>query len=167
MEENIGYIGSSLGTGTLGRLLMPVPMHLTMTGLVGLAAYRACRWPKDWGPQFVAWFGVIVLAHAMYDALSAVPELQKYSLGSMIIFIALMYQFFRELRPLQALRTDPISLTANFLFCVAVVAAAMFVYLSAAVGWRMAALVQGQSLAAEGVVVYLFLREMPETMVRV
>ena len=31
---------------TLGRLLMPAPLHMAMTGLIGLAAYRACVWPK-------------------------------------------------------------------------------------------------------------------------
>ena len=41
----------------------------------------------------------------------------------------LVYQFFRELRPKQALRVEPVSLTANFLFCVSTVAAATFVYL--------------------------------------
>jgi RsiW-degrading membrane proteinase PrsW (M82 family) len=170
MQENVGYILTSGGTGTLGRLLMPVPFHMAMTGLVGLAAYRACRWPKEWGPQLVAVFGVIVLAHAMYDALIAVPALTAYAIGSAVIFLLLVYQFFRELRPLRSARSgrpDAIRLTANFLFCVSLVTAATFVYLSAAAGWRVAAMVQGQSIAAEGVMVYLFLREMPETMVKV
>ena len=80
----------------------------------------------------------------------------------------MIYQFFRELRPKQALRVEPISLTANFLFCVSTVAAATFVYLCAAVGLRIRPsdmLVIG--IVGEAVMVYLFLREMPETMVTV
>jgi hypothetical protein len=50
---------------------------------------------------------------------------------------------------------------------VATVAAATFVYMAAAVGAKVAgdALVMG--LAAQAAMVYLFLREMPETMVSV
>jgi RsiW-degrading membrane proteinase PrsW (M82 family) len=167
MEENVNYIFGSVGTVTTGRLLTAVPFHMAATGLAGLAAYRACRWPKEWGPQFVAVFGVLVLAHGVYDSLIVLPQLEPYAVGSWVIFVLLTYQYFRELRPLRAARADTISLTANFLFCVATVAAATFVYLSAAAGWRAAATAQGQSIAAEAVMVYLFLREMPETMVKV
>jgi hypothetical protein len=151
----------------MGRLLMPAPLHMSMTGLVGLAAYRACVWPKEWGPLFVATFGVVVLAHGLYDAFAALPALAEYSLFGMLIFVGLIYQFFRELRPLQALRVEPVSLTANFLFCVSTVAAATFVYLCAALGWHPAADVLVSGIVGQSMMVYLFLREMPETMVTV
>jgi RsiW-degrading membrane proteinase PrsW (M82 family) len=166
MEENVGYIWSTMGSGTLGRLMMPAPAHMTLTGLVGLAAYRACVWPKECGPQFIAVFGVIVLAHGMYDAL-LMPVFEDFSIASLGIFLALIYQFFRELRPLQSLRVDPISLTANFLFCVSIVAAATFIYLCAAIGWQNAGDVLVSGIIAQSVMVYLFLREMPERLVTV
>lgn len=166
MEENVGYIWSSMGSGTLGRLMMPAPAHMSLTGLVGLAAYRACVWPRECGVHFIAVFGVIILAHGLYDAL-LMPAFADLSLGSSVIFLLLIYQFFRELRPLQALRVEPISLTANFLFCISTVAAATFVYLCAAVGWQMASDVLVQGIVAQGVMVYLFLREMPERLVTV
>jgi RsiW-degrading membrane proteinase PrsW (M82 family) len=167
MEENVGYIYGSIGTGTLGRLMMPVPLHMAMTGLIGLAAYRACVWPKEWGPQFIAWFGVVVLAHGIYDVLAGTPAVAEYGILGFLIFIGLVRQYFHELRPKQSLRVEPVSLTANFLFCVSTVAAATFVYLSAAIGWQTAADVMVMGIAAEAVMVYLFLREMPETMVSV
>lgn len=164
MEENVSYIWSSMGSGTLGRLLMPAPAHMSLTGLIGLAAYRACVWPRECGLPFVAIFGVMVLAHGLYDAL-LMEAFVDISLASSVIFLLLIHQFFRELRPLQALRVEPISLTANFLFCISTVAAATFIYLCAAVGWRMASDVLVQGIVAQGVMVYLFLREMPERMV--
>jgi RsiW-degrading membrane proteinase PrsW (M82 family) len=167
MEENIGYIGGTTGIHTLGRLLMPAPLHMAMTGLVGLAAYRACVWPKECGPQFVAMFGVIVLAHGLYDAFAALPAIAEYGLVGYLIFVFIIYQFFHELRPKQKLLVEPISLTANFLFCVSTVAAATFVYVSAQVGCYAAAMVLFQGIVAEALMVYLFLREMPETMVTV
>jgi RsiW-degrading membrane proteinase PrsW (M82 family) len=163
MEENITYIYGTAASATLTRLLMPAPLHMAMTGLLGLAAYRACVWPKEWGPLLVAWFGVIVLAHGLYDVLVGFPD---YGFFGVLIFVTLVRQFFKELRPKQALRVEPISLTANFLFCVSTVAAATFVYLSAAVGLEAAGDVLMISIASQAVMVYLFLREMPETMVR-
>ena len=160
------YIYGTVATATLTRLLLTAPLHMAMTGLIGLAAYRACVWPKECGPQFIAWFGVIALAHGVYDVLVGTPAVADYDYFGLLIFVLLVRQFFREMRPKQALRVEPISLTANFLFCVATVAAATFVYMAAAIGSKVAgdALVLG--LAAEAVMVYLFLREMPETMVR-
>jgi uncharacterized membrane protein len=106
---------------------------------------------------------VIVLAHGLYDVLVGFPD---YGFFGVLIFVTLVRQFFKELRPKQALRVEPISLTANFLFCVSTVAAATFVYLSAAVGLEAAGDVLMISIASQAVMVYLFLREMPETMVR-
>ncbi|BBO35442.1 PrsW family glutamic-type intramembrane protease [Lacipirellula parvula] len=168
MEENIGYVGASAGTQTIGRLLMPAPFHMAMTGLIGLAAYRACVWPRQCGPVFIAIFGVVAMAHGFYDAFILVEVLAEYSIVTSLIFILLMYQFFRELRALQrTMPNSPVSLTANFLFCISTVAAATFIYLSAAIGSKMAGDVMVLGIVAESVMVYLFLREMPETMVTV
>jgi hypothetical protein len=145
---------------------MPAPFHMALTGLIGLAAYRACVWPKQCAPQFVAWFGVMVLAHGLYNSFT-MPSLADFALGSAVIFVFVIYQFFRELRPNQKLKVEPISLTANFLFCVSTVAAATFVYLSAAVGWQMAGDVLVAAIAGQSVMVYLFLREMPERLIGV
>jgi hypothetical protein len=166
-EENVNYIWGSVGSATLTRLLTPAPFHMAITGLLGLAAYRACVWPKEWGPIFAATFGVAVLAHGLYDSFFSLTALTQYSLVSMLIFVSLIYQFFRELRPLQTLRVEPVSLTANFLFCVSTVAAATFAYLCAAIGWHPAADVLVSGIIGESLMVYLFLREMPETMVTV
>lgn len=167
MEENVNYIWSSMGSATLTRLLMPAPFHMAMTGLVGLAAYRACRWPREWGPLFAATFAVAALVHGLYDALLVLPSLAELAPAAYLIFVLLMYQFFRELRMLRHQRAETVSLTANFLFCVSMTAAATFVYLCAAVGWRAAGDVLVSGIIAEGMMVYLFLREMPDTMVTV
>jgi hypothetical protein len=112
-------------------------------------------------------FGLIVLAHGVYDAFLSVPALAEYNVGAFVIFVLLVFQFFRELRPLLSRRGDTISLTATFLFCVSLVAAATFIYLCAAIGWRQAGAVLAGGVAAQGLIVYLFLREMPERLVDV
>ncbi len=164
-EENVNYIR---GQGdAIGRMLSAAPLHMAMTGLVGLAAYRACVWPREWAGPALAMFGGIVAAHGLYDAFIVLPALVDYNLAAALIFVGLAYQYFRELRPKQQLRAEPISQTANFLFCVSTVAAATFVYLCAVVGWRGAANVLFAGIVGQGVMVYMFLREMPESMVSV
>lgn len=166
LEENVSYIIGSVASDAVGRMLISVPLHMAMTGLIGLAAYRACVWPKEWAPQLLAVFGVIVLAHGIYDVLVATIVAADYGPLGMLIFVGLVYQFFRELRPLQKLLVEPVSQTANFLFCLSMVVAATFVYLCAAAGWRGAADTLAASVAGEAVMVYLFLRQMPEALVK-
>jgi RsiW-degrading membrane proteinase PrsW (M82 family) len=167
MEENVAYISQSVGVDTMGRLLTAGPFHMSLTGLLGLAAYRACVWPREWGPQFVAFAVLAVVAHGLYDAFIVIPALADFNLATSVIFILTVYQFFRELRNLRAVQRDTISLTANFLFCVSTVAAVTFVCLSALVGWQLAFDALAIGVVTQAVMVYLFLREMPETMVRV
>lgn len=172
MEENVNYILASAGAGTLTRLLMPAPLHMAMTGLIGLAAYRACRWPRQWGPPFVLTFGLVVFSHGLYNALFSIPFFdgqygQEQSFAAFLVFLALIYQFFRELRELRSGQSAVVSLPAVFLFCVSFVAAATFVYLSAAAGFRVAGDMLQVSILAQSIMVYLFLREMPESMVTV
>ena len=166
-EENAGYFVSSGGSDAMGRYLTANPFHMMLTALVGLAVYRGLRNPRDWGPQAVGVFGLIVFGHGLYDAFIALPALAEYSLFGSIIFVLVVYQFFRELRSARSKRPDTVSLTANFLCGVSLVTAATFIYLSATIGCELAFNVLAQGVLGLAVMVYLFLREMPETMVRV
>jgi len=167
VEENIGYFIGSHGQAAIGRFLTANPFHMTATGLIGLAVSRAIRYPREWAPQALATFGVIVFAHGLYDAAISIPALNEYSIITTIVFILIIYQFFRELRQLRTTGRDTISLTATFLAGVALTAAATFVYLSATLGCGPAIQNLTGDILTMSLMVYLFLREMPETMVRV
>ena len=167
LEENAGYFAGSGGSDAMGRYLTANPFHMTLTALVGLAVYRGLRSPRDWGAHTVAVFLLVVFAHGLYDAFIVLPALAEYSLLGTIAFVLVVYQFFRELRDARARRPDTVSLTANFLCGVSLVTAATFVYLSATAGCTTAFNVLAQGVLGLAVMVYLFLREMPETMVRV
>jgi hypothetical protein len=140
---------------------------MTLTALIGLAVYRGLRSPRDWGSQAVATFGLMVFAHGLYDAFIVLPALIEYSLVGTIIFVLVVYQFFRELRGARTNRPETVSLTANFLCGVSLITSATFVYLSATVGSVVAFDALAQGVLGLAVMVYLFLREMPETMVQV
>lgn len=167
IEENIGYLAGSVATDTMGRFLTANPFHMAATGLIGLAVYRACRHPRAWALQAAAVFFVVVTAHGLYDATIALPALKEYAIFGSIIFALLMYQFFHELRTLRPRGRDDISLTATFLLAVSLLAAATFVYISAVLGAKTAADTLVGDIIGTALMVYLFLREMPETMVSV
>lgn len=167
IEENVSYFSRG-DLSTMGRFLTANPVHIALTGLVGLAVYRALRNPSGWGPHAVGVFGMAVFAHGLYDAFISVPVLAlDYSLFTTVIFALLVYQFFRELRDLRKPQGDVISLSANFLAGVSVLTSATFIYLCATVGMAYAFDSLASSVVGLSIMVYLFLREMPETMVTV
>jgi len=167
IAENVNYFWASQGTATLGRFLTANPLHMALTGLIGLAMYRGLLWPKDWGPHALVTFGMMVCAHGIYDAMITIPVLMEYSIVSTIVFALVVYQFFHELRSLRTTGGDTISLSANFLCGVSLLTAATFVYLSATLGCAAAFDGLASGVLGMAVMVYLFLREMPESMVRV
>ncbi len=166
VEENVGYfLGDK--SATVGRLLTANPAHLALTGLIGLQVYRAVRDPRQWAGPAVATFGLLVFAHGIYDAAICLPLLADYSLVGVIVFALVIYQFFRELRTLRTFGGDMVSLSATFLCGVSLVTAATFVYLCGTQGFSLALDMLLEGILGLGVMVYLFLREMPESLVRV
>jgi len=167
ITENVNYFAGSGGMAAMGRFLTANPFHFTLTGLAGLMLFRGLRSPQAWGPYALGFLGMLVFAHGLYDAFIVVPALAEYSLFSMIIFALVVYQFFHELRELRPSKGDTISLSATFLCGVSVLTAATFVYLSATLGMEVAFDTLASGVTGLAVMVYLFLREMPETMVSV
>jgi hypothetical protein len=138
---------------------------MAATGLAGLALVRGIWQPRTRGPEALAVFGVIVLAHGLYDASIEVPLLAEYFFAPMIIYILLAYQFFHELRTMRIERRETISLTANFLCGVSLVTAVTFVYLSGQLGAALAADLLVPELLSTALMVFMFLREMPGSLV--
>jgi RsiW-degrading membrane proteinase PrsW (M82 family) len=167
VAENINYFRSSRGIDALGRFLTANPAHIALTGIAGLAAYRAIRDLRGWGANSLAMIALMVFAHGLYDAAIGIPELADVSILGTIVFALVVYQFFRELRDLRPRRVEMISLTATFLAGVATVTAAMFIYVSGVLGFQSACDVMATEALSLSLMAYLFLREMPETMVSV
>ena len=165
--ENMSYFHHSSGGDVVGRFLTANPMHMTLTGVAGLAAYRAARDPRSWGPQALAMIALMILAHGLYDASIAIPDLADVSLLGTIIFALVVYQFFRELRDLRPRRVETVSLTATFLAGVSLVTAATFIYMSGLLGLQPACDAMAVNVLSLSLMAYLFLREMPDTMVTV
>lgn len=166
MAENVGYFTGSMGTSTISRFVTANFVHMALTGLVGLAVCRGVWHPRTSGPESAAVFGVAVLAHGLYDSLLAVPALAAdFSFGALIIFILLAYQFFHELRAARPEGAEPISLTFTFVVGVALITSATFVYASALTDQSTALGLIGAELIASAAMIYLFLREAPDSLI--
>lgn len=163
--ENMGYFARSGGTDSMGRFLTANFAHMAMTGLIGLALARTFWGDQDISHGLLA-FLLVVLVHGFYDATIAVIQLADYSLLGTMIFILLAYAFFREVRDGYVQRPETIHLTAAFLFVVTSLTAITFAYVSWQVGWAAAIVLLVADLLSLGVMVYMYLREMPNSLVR-
>jgi RsiW-degrading membrane proteinase PrsW (M82 family) len=164
LVENSHYFKATLGSSSVSRFLTANFFHMAATGLIGLAVVRGLREPRVRGLEALAIFGVIVFAHGLYDAALSLPALAEYSMGAMVIYILLAYQFFHELRNVRIRQPETISLTANFLCGISLIAAVTFVYLSGQLGCRMAAVLLVPEMLTTAVMVIMFLREMPASL---
>lgn len=162
--ENMGYFAASGGADSMGRFLTANFAHMAMTGLIGLAVARAC-WHSSQISQAALMFLVIVLAHGAYDATIALPALAEYSIAGMIIFILMAYAFFQEIRLVYKQEPETISMTAAFLFVVCSLTSLTFVYSSWQFGFKGGASLLVTDIVSLGVMVYMYLREMPNSLI--
>jgi RsiW-degrading membrane proteinase PrsW (M82 family) len=166
VEENIGYFGSSMGISSLGRLTTANFLHMSLTGLVGLAVCRGIWHPQALGPEAVAIFALAVIAHGLYDAFIAVPALSReFDIVGMIIYVLIVYRFFHEFNQARPAAAEKLNVSFTFTVGVALVASATFVYVSSLVGQSAALKLMGAELLASAATIYLFLREAPDSLI--
>ncbi len=166
VEENIGYFGRDLATSSLGRLTTANFMHMSLTGLVGLAVCRGVWHPQTLGPEAVAVFALAVIAHGLYDAFIAVPaSAGEFSIVGMIIYVLIVYRFFYEFNQARPTVVEKLNVSFTFTVGVALVAAATFVYVSSLMGQSAALNVMSSELLASAATIYLFLREAPDSLI--
>ena len=164
MEENASYVDGSAASA-ISRLTTANFLHMSLTGLVGLAFCRACWRPKSLGPEFLGVFCLAVLAHGFYDALIATPALAEYSIVSLILYVLVVRQFFHEFNEIRPPGVYRLNLSFTLTVGVALVASATFVVLSMQVGHWLALQLMGATLVGSAATIYLFLREAPDSLV--
>ncbi|WP_442484272.1 PrsW family glutamic-type intramembrane protease [Aeoliella sp. SH292] len=166
MEENVSYFYGSAFAAP-GRYLTANFFHLSVTGLVGLALCRGIWNPRERAGEAVATFLLAVVLHGLYDAFIVLPALQQYALFNSVLYILLAYRFFHEMRTWWQSPGETVSLTGTFLFSMAVIVSVTLVYLSAEMGIEMAVAGSFGQAIGLGVTIYMFLREVPESIIDV
>lgn len=163
VEENLNYFEMSQGVSTLGRFVTANFLHLSLTGLCGLALARAVKHGGYCINQAVNTVGLAIIAHGAYDAFIIVPELVEYSMLTSIVFILIVYRYFAEARALRRTWSSPFSMTAQLTFSLVTIIGTSFII----VAWSSGAMTGLITIASEvisvGVLLILFYREIPES----
>ncbi|MGI9240440.1 MAG: PrsW family glutamic-type intramembrane protease [Verrucomicrobiales bacterium] len=130
-SENINYFYGPGGSpaSALPRLLTASFLHISLTGLLGLAICRFWHYPKRCWEEAVGTFVAVVFVHGLYDALLIVRELAELGgILSIVVLALTVREFFRKIF---ATRTTPrqiVSPLAVFVLGSAMVVGAAWIF---------------------------------------
>jgi protease PrsW len=160
VKENIGYYQRSDGAGALSRFITANFMHLAMTGLTGHALFRFLRYPKNYGPAFMATFVGMVLLHGFYNfSLGGYDNLISRELSSLfpVMVAGLAFFYFQTVRRDQDDAPQAISAHAVFVLGTTVVIGTLFNFLVWQGGWGPAIQAIVPSVLSSAVFCWLFM----------
>ena len=163
IEENIGYFDAYGDSLAITRFVTANFLHISLTGLVGLAWGRAVLEGGDHWAQAVSMLGLAILLHGAYNALMSVPEFGDFSLFSMTTFVITGRFFFAALRHSRNRWLDPISASAVFTWGIITVIGCALLAASNELGLIYAFDTVGREFLAVGVILFMFYQEIPET----
>lgn len=166
VDENLNYFNTPFvdNISTLGRLLTANFLHISTTGLTGLAFCRMIRNPRRNTEYFLMMFGGVVLAHGVYDALIITKLAKELSYFSGTVFVLLAYRYFHEFNALHEPSKQQVSLTYILMCGISVVTVCTYVYLVSVTGsLKFPFIGMGTYLVSMGVFIIMYLREIPET----
>lgn len=162
VEENINYFEMSQGISTLGRFVTANFLHLSLTGLCGLALARAVKYGGYCINQAVNTVGLAIIAHGAYDAFITVPQLAEYGMLTSIVFILIVYRYFAEARALRRTWSSPFSMTAQLTFSLVTIIGTSFTIVAWSSGAMLGLITIASEVISVGVLLILFYREIPE-----
>jgi protease PrsW len=162
VEENLNYFEMSQGISTLGRFVTANFLHLSLTGLCGLALTRAVKHGGYYINQVVNTVGLAIIAHGAYDAFIIVPELVEYGMLTSIVFILIVYRYFAEARALRRTWSSPFSMTAQLTFSLVTIIGTSFIIVAWSSGAMLGLITIASEVISVGVLLVLFYREIPE-----
>lgn len=160
--ENFTYLESSLGGAAPGRFLTANFFHIGMTGLSGLYFCRsfAIR-GYDWS-HFLYVFGLVVVAHGLYNALLSLPEFGDFSFLAYTVYILLSLRFFAEAHQLREPSNPVVSFSAVFTAGACLVVVSALLYMTREMGFGRAFDVVGPEALSVGLIAVMFFREFRE-----
>jgi RsiW-degrading membrane proteinase PrsW (M82 family) len=135
IEENGGYFYGSQGVDGPGRFLTANFLHIVLTGMNGLALFRACAWGGRGINEFLTVFPLTVLVHGLYNGLDEVPELMEIGgYLSITLYVVSSTLYFNRAFELRENRRMTFSLTGAFILGLSIVAAAVLIEQITALG---------------------------------
>ncbi|MBK1857860.1 PrsW family glutamic-type intramembrane protease [Cerasicoccus arenae] len=161
VEENMSYFHSSNAFDGPGRFLTANFFHISATALIGYALYRVFITKWQGLDYFASMFGMVVIAHGLYDAFIIVPELIPYSFFSMMIYVLLCFQMFQILDQIRPHKHQKISLSFVFTLSLSVVLAICLGWGVSLIGYAGIQII-GPDVVGLGIVVIMFFRAINE-----
>ncbi|PTX92734.1 PrsW family glutamic-type intramembrane protease [Opitutus sp. ER46] len=159
VEKNGGYFLMSEMTATQGRFLTANFFHAALTGLNGLALFRACTRGGAGLNDLIMVFPLTVLAHGLYDAGLNLPQIDDTGTVSMMVYIGSCWFYFARVHQLRREVATTVSLTGAYVLAIGVVSATMLAFqmmnLGAVAGLGIAA----SEIIGSAILIYMFLRE--------
>lgn len=157
IEENINYFAYSEAASAPGRFLTANFFHVALTGLNGLALFRACRDGRRGLYEFLTVFPLSILAHGSYDALLDLEDVDNSGYMAMIAYVAWAYYFFREIGALKNHPRRTLSLTGSFVFGMSILGGTVIAYQMATLGAQAGAtLIFSEILGSAGMLFLFF-----------
>jgi len=126
IEENIGYFVG--GTGFLGRMITANFLHIALTGAVGLAFFRFCRWPRTRWEEFLGTFLAAVILHGLYDALISLRDLRHLDVLALVLFALIAHRFLQIAKEVREPGFQVISPLGVFVIGCALLTGAVWIY---------------------------------------
>ncbi len=126
IEENIGYFLG--GSGFFGRMLMANFLHIALTGTLGLAFFRLCRWPRTRWEEFLGTFLAAVILHGLYDAFISLPDLRHLDMLALFLFVLIAYRFLQLAKEAREPGFNVISPLGVFVIGCALLAGGVWLY---------------------------------------
>jgi len=162
VEENAGYFMHSAATDVAGRFLSANFFHIALTGVNGLALFRAFLRGRGGWNDFLFVFPVTVLAHGIYDALLGLPDSDFSGYLAMTVYIAFSMFFFNRASQLRRNARMTIGLTGAFVFAISVVVGTVMIYQMMNLGAHAGMLVVVSEILGSAALVFMFFREFDE-----
>ena len=164
INENIGYFSrADLGGpgGAFPRLVTASFLHVSWTGVLGLALCRLWHYPKRCWEELVATFVGVILVHGLYDALLIIPELNR-QLGILaIVVLALTVRYYlRKVAATRGPERQAFSSLGVFVLGSAVVIGAAWIFVMRYYNLDVALDGVGKGALSAAVVAFIYINEL-------
>ncbi len=161
-EENVGYFSQSLALAAPGRFLTANFLHIALTGMGGLYLCRAIR--SGSYNDFLYAFALMIIVHGLYNSFLFLPQAQTGGFLSIIIFILLSMQYFRELSSLGGPTATGYSLSFLFVSGLCLILSTLIVFQASQVGLGAGLQLVTSEALGSALIVFMFFREFNEAL---
>ncbi|MFT5411882.1 MAG: RsiW-degrading membrane proteinase PrsW (M82 family) [Verrucomicrobiales bacterium] len=158
--ENIGYFDSAGPKEAFPRMVSAAFLHISLTGLLGLALCRFYHYPKRCWEEMVATFVAVVLIHGVYDAFILVPQLSdQFDIFSFLILVLTIKYYFKKIGEARGSLRHDVSPLGVFVIGISLVVGAAWIFALRYYSLDYALEGVGKGFFVSGVLAFVYINE--------